>query len=345
VFKSTGLDPIIAGTLLMKQQLLITRRRQLRSRRLTPLDLFLLGFWSLYLNSRQIVRAAVIVRPSTLLKFHALLKKRKYRLLYSSNKKGKPGPKGPSKDIIEVVIALKRGNPGFGFLRISQQISNTFGTAINNDVVRRISNDHGTSDNEGNSASWLSLLVHTKDSLWSTDLFLCKSIQLQTHWVLVVMNQYTRRIIGFGIQSGDVDGVTLCCMFNCAISKQDVPWYLSTDYDPLFRYHRWQANLRILEVAEIKSIPYTPTSHTFIERLIGMILRECFDRLFFCNTQALERKLESFAQYYNQHRLHQSLDGKSPVSANDIVYSQRKNLAQYAWMSHYHGLFKTQIAA
>ncbi|MFT6303439.1 MAG: putative transposase [Granulosicoccus sp.] len=159
------------------------------------------------------------------------------------------------------------------------------------------------------------------------------------------MDQYTRCIIGFGIQSGDVDGVTLCCMFNCAISNQGVPRYLSSDNDPLLRYHRWQANLHILEVAEIKSIPYTPTSHPYIERLIGTIRREYLDRLFFWNTQDLERKLESFAQYYNQHRAHQSLDGKTPVSANDSVYSQRANLTHYAWKSHCHALFKTQIAA
>ena len=82
---------------------------------LTPLDRLLPGFWSQFLNSRQIVRYAVIVQPSTLLKFHALLRKRKYRLLYSSNNKGKPGPRGPSKEIIEAVIALKRRNPALGF--------------------------------------------------------------------------------------------------------------------------------------------------------------------------------------------------------------------------------------
>jgi len=32
----------------------------------------------------------------------------------------------------------------------------------------------------------------------------------------VVMDQFTRRIIGFGVHSGDVDGVDLCRMFNTA---------------------------------------------------------------------------------------------------------------------------------
>ena len=45
--------------------------------------------------------------------------------------------------------------------------------------------------------SWLTFLGQMKDSLWSLDLFRCESILLQTHWVLVVMDQFTRRIIGF----------------------------------------------------------------------------------------------------------------------------------------------------
>jgi hypothetical protein len=57
----------------MKQQLLIINRSRQRAPNLSLLDRFLLGFWSLFLNPRRILRAAVIIRPSTLLKFHNLL--------------------------------------------------------------------------------------------------------------------------------------------------------------------------------------------------------------------------------------------------------------------------------
>jgi putative transposase len=45
--------------------------------------------------------------------------------------------------------------------------------------------------------------------LWSVDLFRAKSILLQTHWVLLVMDVYTRRIIEFGVQAIAVDGPNL----------------------------------------------------------------------------------------------------------------------------------------
>src|SRR5947199_3067938 len=114
-----------------------------------------------------------------------------------------------------------------------------------------------------------------KDSLWSVDLFRCESATLRTHWVLVVMDQYTRRIIGFGVHAGAVDGVALCRMFNHAIRWQRwMPKCLSSDHDPLYRFERWQANLRILEVTEIKTVPYVPLSYPFVERPVRSILRE-----------------------------------------------------------------------
>ncbi len=72
------------------------------------------------------------------------------------------------------------------------------------------------------------------------------------------MDKFTRRIIVFGVHAGDVDGIALCCMFSRVISNLSVPQYVSSDNDPLFRYQRWKANLRILQIDEIKSIPYTP---------------------------------------------------------------------------------------
>ena len=49
-------------------------------------------------------------------------------------------------------------------------------------------------------------------------------------------------------------------MFQRAIQGQALPKYLSTDNDPLYRFQQWQANLRVLEVMEIKTVAYVPLS-------------------------------------------------------------------------------------
>ena len=340
-----GARAVVADSLLMKQQLLIINRSRQRAPNLSALDRLLLGFWSLFLNPRHLQRAAVIIRPSTLFKFHALLIDRRYQLPYSSSKKGKPGPKGPSPELIQAIVELKQRNPRIGCLRIAQQINKAFGLDINKDLVRRVLAKHYRPIPDDNGPSWLTFIGHAKDSLWSIDLFRCESILLNTHWVLVVMDQFTRRIIGFGIHAGDVDGVALCQMFNIAISTKGVPKYISSDNDPLFLYHQWQANLRILGADKIKTIPYTPISHPFVERLIGTIRREYLDYTLFWNAQDLERKLAEFRQYYNQDRAHQSLGGDTPEVISGNPLPSRANLSNYSWTSHCHGLFHMPIAA
>jgi putative transposase len=57
-------------------------------------------------------------------------------------KRGRPGPKGPSKELIAAVLEIKRLNPRFGCPRIAQQISHAFGLEIDKDVVRRILANH-----------------------------------------------------------------------------------------------------------------------------------------------------------------------------------------------------------
>ena len=192
------------------------------------------------------------------------------------------------------------------------------GVPINKDVVRRILAAHYHPSTDGKGLSWLTFLGHMKDSLYSIDLFRCESAALQTHWVLVVMDQYTRRIIGFGIHVGIVDGRALCRMFNRAIRGQTIPKYLSSDHDPLYRVHQWQANLRVLGITEIKTVPYVPISHPFVERLIGTIRREYLDRTLFWTAVDLESKLSEFKDYYNRHRTHASLAGKTPEEAPGV---------------------------
>ena len=117
----------------------------------------------------------------------------------------------------------------------------------------------------------MSFIGHAKDSLWSVDLFRCESIVLRSYWVLVVMDQFTRRLVGFGVHLGPINGADVCGMFNAAIHGRGTPRHLSTDHDPLFEAHRWTANLRILEIDELKTVPHVPASHPFVERLIGTI--------------------------------------------------------------------------
>ena len=245
-----GSRTVIEENLVLKQQLIFHSRYRQRASNLTIQDRAILGFLSLFLNPRRIARSAIPIRPSTLLSDNNALNKRKYRLLYSPHGGKKPGPKGPARECIDAIVAIKRRNPRYGCPCIAQQINLAMGLDLDRDTVRRVLAVHYKPDPGNHGPSWLTSIGHAKDSLWSVDLFRCESILLKSHWVMVIMDQYTRRIAGFAVRAGNIYGQALCRMFNDATSRQGWPKRISSDNDPIFQYHRWKANIRVLEIEE-----------------------------------------------------------------------------------------------
>ena len=339
-----GARSVVAESVLVKQQLLILNRSRKRSRNLRLSDRMVAGLCALLMRPGRLIRSAIVLKPSTLLSLHRALTRRKYRRLFSSKVPKKPGPKGPSQEVVAAVVEMKRRNRTWGCPRIAQQVALAFGIPINKDVVRRILAARYWPEPDSVGPSWLTVLGHARDSLWSLDLLRCESAVLRTHWVLVVMDQYTRRIVGFGVHLGVVDGVGLCRMFNRATRCQTPPTCLSSDHDPLYRFHQWPANLRILDVKEIKTVPYVRLSHPFVERLIGTIRRECLDPTLFWTAADLEMKLLEFQRFYNGHRTHAGLNGRTPEPSRTAGRA-RASVHAYRWQPHSRGLYQTPMAA
>jgi putative transposase len=108
---------------------------------------------------------------------------------------------------------------------------------------------------------------------------------------------------------------------------------------------RERSKLRGIRPSEIKSIPHTPTSHPFVERLIGTIRREYLDHILFWHAHDLERELEAFRQYYNQNRVLQSLTGETPAVVDGASQTQHADLGNYSWLPHCNSLYQAPIAA
>jgi transposase InsO family protein len=206
-----GTRRLVAENVMIKQQLIVLNRNKTARGRLTSLHRLIFGFLTGLISKKRLGKVCVVLSPATVMKFHRALVKRKYRRLFSnkSQRRRKPGPKGPSTEMIKAIVDIKRKNPTYGCPKIADIVNNTFSTDIDKDVVRRVLMKHYGPDPASLVPSWLAFFGHCKDSLWSLDLFRCESVTLQTYWVLVVLDQYSRKIIGFGINGGDVDGVDI----------------------------------------------------------------------------------------------------------------------------------------
>src|SRR6516162_364229 len=201
-----------------------------RSPNLSAWDRILAGWIALLLRPTRLLRSAIALKPSTLPGLHKAMSKQKYRMLFSPNRRRKPGPQGPSAELIRAVVEMKQRNPNWGCPRIAQQIglgvphpnrqrpgskdsrpSLPAATALGWSLLADFPGPHERQPLEYGSAP---LRVGHVADLLGPDRH--GSIHAPDHWV--------RR------PWGNVDGVALCRMFNRAIRGQRrLPKYLSSD--------------------------------------------------------------------------------------------------------------------
>ena len=121
-----GVRSLVAESLLLKHQILILNRSRKRSPNLHASDRILAGLLALLVRPTRLLRSAIVLKPATLLALHQALSKGKYRMLFSPDRRQRPGPKGPSAELIRAVVEMKQRNPSWGCPRIAQQIALAF---------------------------------------------------------------------------------------------------------------------------------------------------------------------------------------------------------------------------
>ncbi len=103
-----GVKAVIAENIALRQQLITLNRGRRRAPKLTTFDRFFFGYIAKFVGEKRLQKVAVIRKPATILKFHKILVKRKYRLLYSNKTTKRPDRKARDQALIDLVIEMKR---------------------------------------------------------------------------------------------------------------------------------------------------------------------------------------------------------------------------------------------
>jgi putative transposase len=93
----------------MRHQVPILNRGRKRAPNLRASDRIIAGLCTLMMGQARVLRSAIVLKPSTLLHFHKMLTTQKYRLLFSPKRVRRPGPKGPTKELIDAAGKRKEG--------------------------------------------------------------------------------------------------------------------------------------------------------------------------------------------------------------------------------------------
>src|ERR1035437_3552613 len=83
---------VVAESVLVKQQLLILNRSRHRSSNLLTSHRLVVGLCALFIRPARLIRSAIVLKPLTLLSLYQALRNRTYRRLFSSQRRGGPGP-------------------------------------------------------------------------------------------------------------------------------------------------------------------------------------------------------------------------------------------------------------
>ena len=100
-----GLRSVVAESALIRHQLLILNRGRKRAPNLRASDRSAAGLFTPFPSPARILRSAFVLKPSTLLHLHSLVRNRKYQRAVFAPARASPRPKGPDRELMDAVVA------------------------------------------------------------------------------------------------------------------------------------------------------------------------------------------------------------------------------------------------
>jgi transposase InsO family protein len=281
-------------------------RRQTRRPQLTTADRVLLAAASRLLPRAS--WASFLVTPTTLLRWHRRLASRRWTY---GGRSGRP-PIGA--EIRELVLRLARENPRWGYQRIAGEL-NGLGLAVSATTVRKILRQAGLSPAASRSGlPWRAFLRAQAKSMVAVDFFTVETIRLQRLYVLFFIELGSRRVHLAGCTANPSGAwvTQQARQFAWTFQEQPSPFRLLVrDRDSKFT-RDFDAVFASEGIEIIKTPVRAPKANAIAERFVRTTRAECLDWLLIMNRRHLERVLRVFADHYNSHRPHRSLNLKPP---------------------------------
>jgi hypothetical protein len=154
------------------------------------------------------------------------------------------------------------------------------------------------------------LLTNHADGIAAIDLFVLPTITFRLLDCLVILRHGRRLWVSFGVTTNPT-AEWISRQITEAFPWDSAPRYLIRDrdtaYGPVF-----VQRLRAMGIRDKPTAPRSPWQNPYVERLIGTIRRECLDHMIVFGQAHLRRILDKFAAYYNESRIHRSLDKDAP---------------------------------
>jgi transposase InsO family protein len=285
----------------LRHQLIVVQRKVRGRVHLTNGDrLFLV---QLYRWFPSVLRAIMIIRPETLVRWHRSGFRRYWR--WKSRSLG--GRPQVDADLRALIQRMSAENPLWGAPRIHGELLK-LGFEVAQSSVAKYMVNRCSPPSQG----WRTFLRNHAPNIAAMDLFVAPTIGFDLLYAFIIVRLARRDLVWINVTTNP-SADWIARQITEAFPWNEAPRYLIRDRDQVYGVavrHR----LRAMGIRDKPIARGSPWQNSIAERLIGSIRRECVDHVIVLGEAHLRRILQAYARYYNDLRTHRSLDKDAPFS-------------------------------
>jgi transposase InsO family protein len=229
------------------------------------------------------------------------------------------------------ILAVAREYPDLSSRQLSAWITDHEGFAVSESTVYRILRREGLVKRQ-EIQPIASDEYHTKTTrphqMWATDASYFKVVGWGYYYLVTVMDDYSRFILGWKLQK-DMSANSLIEVVQTAVDATgmtDVPVEnrvrLLSDNGAGYVSRAFRDYLNLVGIGHILAAPYHPQTNGKVERYQQSLKKEV-NQLPYEIPNELEKAIADFVDYYNYRRYHKALGNVAPA---DVLYGRREEI-------------------
>jgi len=321
---------LVLENLALRHQLAVLQRT-VRRPRLRPSDRV---FWVLLSHLwHGWAETVSIVHPETVIRWHRAGFK-----LFWARKSRRHGPGRPAiaPEVRALIHRMAHANPLWGAPRIHGELLK-LGLKISQAAVSK----YLVRPNRPPSQNWRTFLANHVRHLVAVDFFLVPTMMFKVLFVFVVLAHDRRRVLHVNVTDAPTAPWTAQQIVE-AFPWDTAPRYLLRDRDAIYGTV-FSSRGQSLGIHEVKIAPRSPWQNPYVERLIGILRRDCLDHVVVLNEAHLRRLLRDYVLYYHTARTHLSL-GKDSPQPRPVEHPDRGRIVQTPMVGGLHHRYTRRAA-
>jgi transposase InsO family protein len=284
----------------LRQQINILRRTAPKKLSFGGFDrLIFVGLYRLFPKACD---ALAIVKPDTLVRWH----RAGFRSYWRWKSRPRDGRPTVPLEMRGLIREMSIANPLWGAPRIHGELLK-LGIDIGQTSVAKYMARRRCPPSQG----WKTFLRNHADGIAAIDLFVVPTISFRLLYGLLIVGHGRRQILWFGVTAHPT-AEWIANQLTAACGWEQAPGYLIRDRDGAYG-EVFIRRVRSMGIRDRPTSPRSPWQNGYAERLIGSIRRECVDHIIVLGERHLRHVLLSYMKYYNEVRMHLSLNKDAPV--------------------------------